>query len=59
MLQDEKTQELSFSYELSFNKRFSLVLLYSLKETNRSDENFSDNLIYSGFKFSFSTTPLK
>ncbi len=53
MLQDEKTQKFSFSYEVSFDKRFSLVLLYSIEQNVKNDETNQENYLYTGFKYIF------
>ncbi len=53
MLEDEVSQKISFSYEISFNKRFSLVLLYSLDESTTNETTYRNNLLFTGFKYFF------
>ncbi len=53
MLQDDKYQKISFSYEISFSKKFSLVLLYSLNESSNEDSLNNSNYLYTGFKYIF------
>jgi len=53
MLQDEKSQKFSFSYEVSFDKKFSLVLLYSLEQNVKEDERAQNNYLYTGFRYIF------
>ncbi len=53
MLQDEKTQKFSFSYEISFDRKFSLVLLYSLEQNEKDDDFNQVNYLYTGFKYIF------
>ena len=53
MLEDEVSQKISFSYEVSFSKKFSLVLLYSLDESSSNETKYRNNLLYTGFKYFF------
>ncbi len=53
MLQDEKTQKFSFSYEVSFDKRFSLVLLYSIEQNSNESDSEQTNYLYTGFRYIF------
>ncbi len=53
MLEDEVSQKISFSYEVSFSKKFSLVLLYSLDESSGNETKYRNNLLYTGFKYFF------
>ena len=53
MLEDEVTQKISLSYEISFSKKFSLVLLYSLDENSNNDYTYRNNMLYTGFKYFF------